>query len=1045
MAVRGAGPSRSVIGEGSYRYPEGSVADKSYFISELNFDLLAGAVATGGADKLVFLNQSNLQPLSVYSWTASDVSKEQCLDTISETPDFTCRNHIRVYKRLPSNSSLILVCGTNAVVEPSCRLLQLSTDDGGELEITEYDIVTASAGLLSNYPQFPQFGLFRNSSDEDTVFLSAGFFRGDNGPGRHFSISYKNITTTTTSDPNTLSSDELFRTINANNNWLTFPVTFVGVEKADYEVPAGSPPANYQFWFILLREKLMTGDLIHSRLVRVCRNDPGSMSDGDRHFTTFMKARIFCKKDKPSTLEFTDTLDFQYDSITSFVFSHDGRYYDNDNYPPQRLLYGSYAGAGNGPVGSALCVYPADNTGQRSTTVFDIFRQDIATDLSATPVENHFLQCSPEGRNEADQQLLFIKKDLSIEQIGDDPILILDDIIINTMVQDRVCVVTKDNPQECVDQDVLFLGLDSGHVYKVVFGLGEDGESFPIISEDFELDPTDPQNVTAMQLREVEGEKFLFVSTDTRIYKLPLERCNRFQNFNCSECVASRDPYCVYNNLNHTCEANKLNSTVTVDEWYKQNVHTGIVEDNCGSSHVDVIGPTSMTVDEGVGQVTFELRASRAVSINVAFSGSAEPTKDYLPLENSTIDLRYPGDIYKLNIIIIDDVALETDKQIIIILTSNEASISSSRLSVTIRNNDRLGVAILLTTSLSCREKQLKVDDELTQTVVKGLVEGTKTVCRNNSCQNFTTNDITNVSISVFCSESWAVLFQGQIQPTLEGFPSQQTIADAINKLVEQRYTLTLPSSDLKLTIDRLCDDITESDDDITNSCTGGVSTPTSTTTPSTGGLTSSDPDATPFIAAFAISFVINVIFVIVFVAVLAVYCMGERRKKNIMNRIKKYPRQFSEILTTIKRPVPPPEQQQQSGAGDDGGKSEPYYVNNNDDDIQMKDVQVQRTPSPTTEEGQTVNSLTPLVTRSIQREGIEENDDHEITSIKTNLQIQQQDDEGFYSCTSRMRSIKEPGMKENESYKVVGGGGEEGGGEGGGGGETSNSSVTHV
>lgn len=29
--------------------------------------------------------------------------------------------------------------------------------------------------------------------------------------------------------------------------------------------------------------------------------------------------------------------------------------------------------------------------------------------------------------------------------------------------------------------------VDSGHVYKVVFGLGEDGESFPIISEDFEV------------------------------------------------------------------------------------------------------------------------------------------------------------------------------------------------------------------------------------------------------------------------------------------------------------------------------------------------------------------------------------------------------------------------------------------------------------------------------------------------------------------------------------------------------------------------------
>ena len=152
------------------------------------------------------------------------------------------------------------------------------------------------------------------STDEDTVFLAAGFFDGENSAGRHFSISYKNITTATSSDPNSLATEELFRTISANNNWLTFPVTFVGVEKADYDATNAS---DYQFWFIFLREKLVTDDVIYSRLVRVCRNDPGSMATeegGARHFSTFMKARIFC--DKPSTLEFADTLDYVYNSIS---------------------------------------------------------------------------------------------------------------------------------------------------------------------------------------------------------------------------------------------------------------------------------------------------------------------------------------------------------------------------------------------------------------------------------------------------------------------------------------------------------------------------------------------------------------------------------------------------------------------------------------------------------------------------------------------------------------------------------------------------------
>eukprot|EP00731_Ephydatia_muelleri_P013051 Em0007g361a len=40
------------------------------------------------------------------------------------------------------------------------------------------------------------------------------------------------------------------------------------------------------------------------------------------------------------------------------------------------------------------------------------------------------------------------------------------------------------------------------------------------------------------------GVKYLYVNTDNGIYKLPLERCGRFQG--CSGCVASRDPYCVW-------------------------------------------------------------------------------------------------------------------------------------------------------------------------------------------------------------------------------------------------------------------------------------------------------------------------------------------------------------------------------------------------------------------------------------------------------------------------------------------------------------------
>ncbi|CAI8036889.1 hypothetical protein GBAR_LOCUS20670 [Geodia barretti] len=44
---------RTSIGDTSYRYPDGSgeeaAKDRSYFISQLNFELLEGAVVTGAA------------------------------------------------------------------------------------------------------------------------------------------------------------------------------------------------------------------------------------------------------------------------------------------------------------------------------------------------------------------------------------------------------------------------------------------------------------------------------------------------------------------------------------------------------------------------------------------------------------------------------------------------------------------------------------------------------------------------------------------------------------------------------------------------------------------------------------------------------------------------------------------------------------------------------------------------------------------------------------------------------------------------------------
>ena len=63
----------------------------------------------------------------------------------------------------------------------------------------------------------------------------------------------------------------------------------------------------------------------------------------------------------------------------------------------------------------------------------------------------------------------------------------------------------------------------------------------------------------------VDGVKQLYVATDSRLYRLPLESCDRYNlddSFNDTTrfnvCVGSRDPYCVWNSVNNTCEASQL-------------------------------------------------------------------------------------------------------------------------------------------------------------------------------------------------------------------------------------------------------------------------------------------------------------------------------------------------------------------------------------------------------------------------------------------------------------------------------------------------------
>ena len=113
-----------------------------------------------------------------------------------------------------------------------------------------------------------------------------------------------------------LKTEQLFKTKKNIRFWLLFPVTFVGVHKMDYPVTGPAKlPNNYHFWFVFVRENSLENKGLYSHVVRICRNDVGSKTNPPI-FNTYVKARIFCEKQKPATRDYINTLDFDYNSIS---------------------------------------------------------------------------------------------------------------------------------------------------------------------------------------------------------------------------------------------------------------------------------------------------------------------------------------------------------------------------------------------------------------------------------------------------------------------------------------------------------------------------------------------------------------------------------------------------------------------------------------------------------------------------------------------------------------------------------------------------------
>eukprot|EP00731_Ephydatia_muelleri_P032613 Em0024g157a len=462
-----------------------------YFISKLNFDSIPGMIVVGAADWLYILNQ-NLSSFKEVNFPPQ-ASTSACSAAIGYNPDYVCRNHLRVFTSSPTDPTRLVVCGSEAIGTPSCRTAAV-------FDNTNYATVTAANGMVSIRPDFYGNGIAYNdvSNPRGINFFSVSTLNLD---ASHTGLFFLTVNYTNHTDPNSLYTVLQLRTNSIAN--FKDPV-FVDTYRANYAPRTALLPGvmdtisadEHKYFYVFVRD------------VDSQNNDPGN--SGDNAPLTLVKARINCNSA----------------TVLHQLQCHHGV-----------------------PV-SAVCVYPANNSVEDSTGrfgrnggVFDIFRTLLVNPNTGTQTTSGYVECTANG-NLARPDYTYTDTVLPITQIGMEPLAVISDVIITKIVLDQTCVVTNSiAAQKCVIQDVLFLGTTVGTVLKVAVGYFN-GSIFAITSEELKLD--DMSAVRQMDIKVQGGVKYLYVNTDTSIYRLPVQRCGRY--LSCS----------TYQNI-HTGDINNFN------------------------------------------------------------------------------------------------------------------------------------------------------------------------------------------------------------------------------------------------------------------------------------------------------------------------------------------------------------------------------------------------------------------------------------------------------------------------------------------------------
>ncbi|XP_041372969.1 semaphorin-5A-like [Gigantopelta aegis] len=274
----------------------------------------------------------------------------------------------------------------------------------------------------------------------------------------------------------------------------------------------------------------------YSRVARMCKNDKGGSVILEENWTTFLKARMIC------TLP--GDFPFYLDEIQDTYYSE-----------TKQLIYAIFSTPPNSISGSAVCVYNMSSLQKAFTGPFR-HRQGPGAWIqreNTYPVKT----CSKAGTgismDELQQagmnQLMYS----SLEPVDTHPLLFAENLRWTHLAVDDVA-------GKHGAYSVLFLVTEKGRLRKMLVT-----NHMACFIEEIKIEANG--NSTRVDTFKLSREKgAIFLSTLSKIFKIPVARCERFANK--SACIESNDPYCGWNTKTGKCSQAPRGQT-DADHWHQ--------------------------------------------------------------------------------------------------------------------------------------------------------------------------------------------------------------------------------------------------------------------------------------------------------------------------------------------------------------------------------------------------------------------------------------------------------------------------------------------